>query len=119
MMSPVITTCPSRSPSPVTAVLAPSDVPTVTGIGRANSPVLTQTVPGRVGGDFGALVSRGGSLAGGSARTVGRTSGAISASADGVQRNAAFGTVSTLVSSLNTKRTLAVRYGSRVLSEFS
>src|SRR4029077_6042188 len=48
-----------------------------------------------------------------------RASGASCARDDGVQRNAAFGTKSALLSWRATKRTLAVRYGSKSLSGFS
>src|SRR5262249_41372683 len=83
-------------------VFAPSVAPALTLNGFTNSPSFTQTVEARSSAAFHV-----------------RASGDICAVEEGDQRKAALGTSKALVSLWTTKRTLAVRYGSRMLPGFS
>src|SRR6267378_4315834 len=105
------------------AVFAPSEVPALTSTGRTNSPSFSHTVPVRpstIGwaGDvalFCWLDLEGGLLASESAGFHERASGTTCAWDDGIQRRATLGTSSAFVSLRATKRTFAVRYGSKIL----
>src|SRR4029077_20784970 len=87
-----------------------------------NFPSLNQTTPRRPSDAFscfGRFEKPAVLIGTGSGKFHERASGATCAMVDGVQRNAALGTKSALVSSRAAKRTLAVRYGSKSLSGFS
>src|SRR5450756_763056 len=105
-VSPVTTSCPSCKLSAVTAVFAPSEMPTFTSNGRTNSPSFNQMVPWRSLEPlfcFAGLESPAELPVGGSAGFCEPTSGEICASEDGDQRSAALGTKSALDSFRVTK----------------
>src|SRR5215469_10285870 len=93
-MSPVTTSSPSCKLPAATAVSTPSEIPATTSTGLTNSPDFSQSV--RVEFFWAESFSAGGfavwTSPGGSTRLLLRASGATSASDEGDQRRAAFGT---------------------------
>src|SRR5437773_7351635 len=108
-VSLVTTSWPSRKSAAETTVFAPSAGPIFTCIGLTNRPVFNQMVPSA---EFPSFCDA--SLGGSSSDALVRYHGATSASDDGIQRNAAFGTSNAFDSLAKMKRTFAVRYGNRI-----